>query len=67
MSNQVWLRIPIAEKQSISLDVDNVKKFSIDAQEIGVKSFYIFTPNRIPFMFIDHPFIACSSKYSNRY
>ncbi|CAF1239524.1 unnamed protein product [Rotaria sordida] len=35
ISNQVWIRIPVAEQQTISLDVDNVKKFSIDAVEFG--------------------------------
>ncbi|CAF4688271.1 unnamed protein product [Rotaria sp. Silwood2] len=35
ISNQVWMRIPVAEQQTINLDIDNVKKFSIDAIEIG--------------------------------
>ncbi|UJR27289.1 hypothetical protein I4U23_008584 [Adineta vaga] len=35
VSNQVWLRVPVAEHQSIVLDSDAVKKFAIDAQEIG--------------------------------
>ncbi len=37
VSNQIWLRIPVAENQTINLDTNTVKKFSIDAQEIGVK------------------------------
>ncbi|CAF2739012.1 unnamed protein product [Rotaria sp. Silwood2] len=35
ISNEVWMRIPVAEEQTINLDIDNVKKFSIDAIEIG--------------------------------
>ncbi|CAF4185154.1 unnamed protein product, partial [Adineta steineri] len=35
VANQLWLRIPVAEQQTIHLDVDTVKKLSIDAQEIG--------------------------------
>lgn len=32
----VWLRIPVEEQQTITLDEITAKKFSIDAQEIGV-------------------------------
>ncbi|CAF4915531.1 unnamed protein product, partial [Rotaria sp. Silwood1] len=38
ISNEVWIRIPVAEQQTINLDVNNVKKFSIDAIEIGTIS-----------------------------
>ncbi|CAF3662360.1 unnamed protein product [Adineta steineri] len=35
ISNQLWLRIPVDQNQTIHLDIDTVKKLSIDAQEIA--------------------------------
>ncbi|CAF0757101.1 unnamed protein product [Adineta ricciae] len=35
VANQVWLRIPVADDQVMTLDTNTVEKSSIDAQEIG--------------------------------
>ncbi|CAF1567664.1 unnamed protein product [Rotaria magnacalcarata] len=35
VSNQVWIRIPVAQQQTIHLDTAIAKKFSIDVTEIG--------------------------------
>ena len=41
--NQVWLRIPLTQQQTLTLDTSTVKKHSINAEEVGVR-FPLFVP-----------------------